>query len=334
MHLIREESLALIIDEFDVLGVDAFLDLSLDSAGTHGCFHLRVHINAHTTNEHCTHFSLDNIKNTSTLSLSNLRSHLQGNLALFGWGNARFAFLSTLFFESLDLLFILSNLSLLDILRQYFIIELGGVLQGIIIVNFTTLWFHNITLFRISEVLEVVVLALTEVLLKHLFVLNGGVFLGNKALAGGIVARQVVVIVIIHNSEKLLVSGSISLTLSLSFFNHESIEFGLSFSCMLINFAASLFEMARDFNCLCLFHISRLAIGMSSDSRALSSNWLLFGSQINALILFMVLTVRSLGHFDGELLLLLGLVDEVISLGSSWWCHGLLFGLSCLFLHG
>mmetsp|Transcript_14008 Transcript_14008/g.19008 ORF Transcript_14008/g.19008 Transcript_14008/m.19008 type:complete len:205 (+) Transcript_14008:534-1148(+) len=201
--------------------------MSLHCSRSHSSLNFRVHINTHAVDHHFTHFNFDNIQNASTLTFSDFLSHFQRNLSLFGRRDTTLTLIGSFLLMSLDLLLILANLSLLDILGKYSIVEFVRVFHGVLVVNFTTLWFHNITLLGISKVLEVVILALSEVLFKHGLVLNCCVLLFFETLVGRFMARQIVVIVIIHNCKEFFICRSISSALSDLLFLHDSIKLGL-----------------------------------------------------------------------------------------------------------
>jgi len=293
------------------------MNVSLHCCGSHGSLNFRVHIDTHTINHHFAHLDFNDIQNTSTLTLGNLLCHFQRNLALFGRRNATLAFLSSLFFKGIDLFLVLANLSLLDILWKNLIVELVRVLKCILVVDLASFRLHHITFLGVCEVLEFVILALSEVLLEHLFVLNSSVLLVFETFCRRIVTRQVVVIVIIHDSKELFVWGSLEIAFSFVLLSHKLIKLILDVSGMLLNLTLSFPQLSSQLDL-------GSAVRMCSYCRTLK---VLISSQINAAIGILELTGRCLDWFwrSHRLLLRFG-----SSLFGRWCLRTLLFGRSLL----
>jgi len=161
-----------------------------------------------------------------------------------------------LLLECFSLLLVLSDLCLLNVLRQDLIVELLRVLHSVLVVDLTTVWLHDVTLLRVSEILKVVVLTLTEVLLEHCLVLDSGILLSDESLTWGLMARQVVMVVVIHNGEEIFIRDRSALRLGSIFLLHQSIKLRLNVRSVLVNLAATLLEVSSDGNLLLLGEIS------------------------------------------------------------------------------
>ena len=116
---------------------------------------------------------MDGDKNACDSSLSQSGGHFKPTrLSLDLWHIAIFSGASDHLRARLHL-----HLVLHDILIHHTIVELGWVLQSIVVVDFTVLWLDEISLFRIYDVSERVIL-LTQLTALHLLVEHGLVIPG------------------------------------------------------------------------------------------------------------------------------------------------------------